>query len=292
MASTYVLVTAARNEQAYIERTIQSVIQQTILPSRWVIVSDASTDRTDEIVRQYAAEHSFMEFVRLESGSRRNFACQVYGQDAGAERVQDLAYEFIGMLDADITIAPDYYEKVLEKFACNPKLGIGGGVLFDSRGGRWIRQKVNVSLNVSGPVQMFRRRCYEEIGGYIPLERGGQDAIAEVMARMHGWEVRSFNDLRVLHHKATGACCGSAVVRRFHFGIRDYSYGSHPLFEAAKCLGRAVTEQPYVLGSLFRLSGYFCALLSREPKRVPSDVIQYLRREQLQRLYGVLSRGN
>ncbi len=289
MKDTYVLVTAARNEEEYIERTIKSVIEQTILPQRYVIVSDASTDRTDEIAKRYAAEYDFIEYARLDSQSERDFACQVYGQHAGVDRLGGGEYDFIGMLDADISFEPDYYEKILTEFDRDLRLGLAGGIPFDLWDGKWVRQTVSIHWAVSGPIQMFRRKCFEDIGGYIPLEKGGQDGIAEVMARMHGWKVRSFPDIEVFHYRPTGACGGSALVRQFQFGIREYSYGTHPFFEVAKCLSRLLAIKPCVFGAFVRLGGYFWALLRREQQKVPGDVIRFLRREQIQRLCHVVS---
>ena len=283
MQDNYVLVTAARNEEAYIERTIQSVIAQTVLPRRWVIVSDGSTDRTDEIVQQYAAKCDFIEFLRLESNGERDFASQVYGQHAGAERLQNLDYEFIGMLDADITVEPDYYERILHEFRRNPKLGLAGGVLFDLHRGQRVRQRVTLSLNVSGPVQMFRRQCFEDINGYIPLEKGGQDAVAEVMARMHGWQVRSFNDMEVLHYRPTGTEGKSLCRAQFLRGSEEYLLGYHPLFLVAKC-ARRVGEKPRIMGSLLRLSGYCWSWWRQETRKVSPEFVTYLRREQMQRI--------
>jgi glycosyltransferase involved in cell wall biosynthesis len=289
MKDAYVLVTAARNEEAYIEMTIKSVIAQTVLPQKWVIVSDGSTDRTDEIVKRYAAQYDFIELMRLEAKDERNFASQVYNQRAGVERLQNIKYGFIGVLDGDISVKPDYYERILRQFELNAKLGLAGGVLFDLLDGKWIRQRVNVSLNVSGPVQMFRRQCYDDIGGYLSLSKGGADAIAEVMARMHGWDVRSFPDIEVFHYRPTGSSCGGTLVRRFHFGVSEYMYGNHPLFEFTKCLYR-IKQRPYLLGGIFRLCGYCWAFLQRKRREAPRDVIRYLQQEQLHRLYAVLSK--
>jgi len=284
MKDKYVLVTAARNEQAYIERTIQAVIAQTIRPRRWVIVSDGSTDRTDAIVERYAAEHDFIELLRLEPRRTRDFACQVHGQHAGAERLGDVEHDFIGMLDADISFEPDYYERVLQEFERRPTLGLAGGVLYDLYEGQWIPQRVNPSLNVSGPVQMFRRQCFKDIGGYIPLKYGGQDAVAEVMVRMHGWDVACFDDITVRHHRPTGTEGKSIYRARFFQGHMEYQIGYHPLFLAAKCLAR-VLEKPCLAGSVLRLWGYCRAWLRREPHVVSPEFIRYLRHEQSQRLW-------
>lgn len=288
MEDTYVLVTAARNEEAYIERTIKSVLDQTVRPLKYVVVDDGSTDRTDEIGQRYAAEHDFIEYLHLSSNTERDFACQVYGQHAGVECLKDLEYDFVGMLDADISFEPDYYERLLKEFQQNPRLGLAGGQLYDLNQGKWHQQKVNLSLNVSGPVQMFRRQCFEDIGGYIPMAKGGQDAVAEVMTRQHGWEVATFPDLKVLHYRPTGTEGLSVFSARFRDGSSDYLMGYHPLFETAKCLQRFF-EKPYLIGGMSRLSGYCWSWLRGEERTVSREYIKYLRREQIQRIWSQLS---
>lgn len=286
----YVLITAARNEEKYIERTIQSVISQTILPEKWVIVSDGSTDGTDEIVKRYEAHYDFIQFMCLESNGERNFASQVYTQQVGVELLQDIKYEFIGMLDADISFQPDYYQRVIAKFQENRELGIAGGRLSDFCGGKWVRQRVSTSWSVSGPIQMFRRQCYEDIGGYFPLERGGQDGVAEVMARMHGWEVKSFPDIEVLHYRRTGTEGRNIWHARLNGGIIQYSVGYHWLFAIARSLYK-IFERPYLLGSILTLCGFCWANLQKKELVVPDEVRQYLRREQLHKLLSPFSKN-
>ena len=284
----YVLVTAARNEQAYIGKTIESVVAQTVLPRKYVIVSDGSTDQTDDIVKRYAAQYDFIELLRLENNGTRDFACQVYGQHAGVEQLRDIEYDLVGMLDADITVEPDYYERLLKKFQQNPRLGLAGGLLFDLDHGQWRRQKVNLSLNVSGPVQMFRRQCFEAIGGYIPLEKGGQDAVAEVMMRQHGWEVATFPDLKVLHYRPTGTEGKSLYRAKWACGCMEYLIGYHTLFMIVKCVSRVV-EKPYLIGSLLRLCGYGWTWWRGEQRKVDEEFVAYLHQEQIRRIW---SRSN
>lgn len=287
MKTDYVLITPARNEEAYIEKTVQSVISQTILPEKWVIVSDGSTDCTDEIVKRYGASHDFIELLRRETDEERNFGSKVYAIQAGLERLNGVEYGFIGNLDADISFESSYYEDVLKEFQANPKLGIGGGILFDL-GEKWVRLYSSTSWSVCGAIQMFRRQCYEDIGGYLPLQRGGVDAVAEVMARMQEWEVRTFPDIKVLHHRPTGSSYGNILYNRFHTGIKEYSYGNQPLFEIAKCISR-IRERPYFFGSLFRLSGYCWAFLRRVQREVPADVVDFMKNEQMQRLFKIFN---
>jgi len=259
-----------------------------VLPQKWVIVSDGSTDNTDEIVRRWAAKYDFIELLRREADAGRNFASKVYAIRAGFGRLNRTEYEFLGNLDADISFEPDYYGRVLAAFEENPKLGIAGGILFEPCRAKGVQQWTSTSWSVSGPIQMFRRQCYEDIGGFIPLRDGGEDAVVEVMARMHGWEVRSLPDITVFHHRVTGTAKGGIFSARFRQGAMEYVLGYHPLFEIAKCLFR-VRERPYLLGSWFRLSGYAWAFFRGVQREVPDSVIKFLRREQIQRLYNVVS---
>lgn len=159
MNNSYILITPARNEAAYIEETIKSVIAQTVLPQKWVIVSDGSTDGTDEIVKDYEASHDFIQLLHRKADRSRNFASKVYAIRAGIRQLEDIEYNFIGNLDADMSFEPNYYERIFVEFQSNSKLGIAGGMLFEPYDGKWIQQRTSTSWSVSGPIQMFRRQC-------------------------------------------------------------------------------------------------------------------------------------
>jgi len=279
--ASYVLVTAAYNEAEYIEKTLRAVIAQTVQPEKWIVVSDGSTDGTDEIVRGYAAEHAFIELLRRES-SDSGFASQANALTLGCEHLSNVNYGFIGSLDADITFEPDYYEAMLRKFQEQPSLGIAGGTIFERRADA-LKPLVCDRNSVPGAIQLFRREAFTDIGGFLSLRHGGHDAVAETMARMHGWQVRTFPDVQVLHGRPCGASYGNAPRIYFHLGLREYACGNHPLFQLVKCLYR-LKQRPYVLGSVSRWLGYCWAGLRHEPRNVPADVRGYLRREQLHRL--------
>jgi biofilm PGA synthesis N-glycosyltransferase PgaC len=283
MQNTYVLVTAARNEEGYIEKTIESVISQTILPKRWAIVSDGSTDRTDEIVRRYEQDYKFIRLVRLQANCERDSAAQVHAQLAGVRLLRRLKYEFVGMLDADISLEPDYYEKILSEFRLNPELGIAGGSIFEKYEDSSRKSFASVN-SVPGGIQMFRRQCYEQIGGYVPGRGGGMDAVAEVMARMHGWQVRSFPQIKVVHERPTGTAARSVYRARFLGGVEEYQLGYHPLFHMAKSLHR-ICQKPYLAGCLLRMCGYWWSWCRRDEKKVGPEFVRFLRREQMQRIW-------
>jgi len=287
---SYVLITPARNEEAYIERTIESVISQTILPKRWVIVSDGSTDRTDEIVGDYVARCDFIQLLRVAGDENRNFGSKVNAFNAGYKQLEGIDYDFIGIVDADVSFDSDYYENVLARFEQNPKLGIAGGIFFDVYDGK--PHKALVSLDsVRGPIQLFRRRCYRDIGGYIPQKLGGEDTVAEVMARMYGWEVHSFPKLKGLHHRLTGTEGLTIWRARFRQGIVAYSLGYHPLFQIAKCLYR-VAEKPSFIGSILTMCGYYWSALRQDERIVSADFVKYIRQEQMHRLKSLFLRFN
>lgn len=283
----YVLITAARNEEAYIEKTIRSVIVQTVLPKKWVIVSDGSTDHTDDIVKQYADSHDFILLLRRSADQKRNYGSKAKSFKLGYEQLTDLEFDFVGNLDADVSFGPTYYEAGLSKFDANEHLGVVGGMRLDLHNGQFLR--VHPALNsAGGPTQLFRRQCYEEIGGYLPLRFGGVDTVAETMARMHGWEVETFPELEVFHYRFTGSAGGGLVRAKFKAGILAYSVGYHPLFELARCASR-LFDQPPVVGSFSLLAGYCWASLKRYERQVPDDFVRYLRSEQIERLRSALS---
>jgi len=284
MKPSYVLVTAAYNEDQFIESTILSVIAQKWLPTEWNIVSDASKDRTDEIVERYAARYNFIHLVRITDEHPRNFAAQVNAINAGIQRLKSSNFEYFGNLDADITLTPDYFALLLEKFASNPRLGLAGGAVREKAAdGEFRDRKRNSVESVAHACQFFRRPCWEAVGGrYFPMPHGAPDVYAEVSARMNSWEVMSFSDLPVHHHRFTGSA-DNYLRNCFRQGKADYSLGTLPMFELMRAIWRS-TDKPYVIGSLARLAGFGHSYWTRESRPVPSTFVCYIRKEQAKRL--------
>jgi glycosyltransferase involved in cell wall biosynthesis len=281
--ASYVLVTAARNEEAFIEETIRSVVSQTVLPRAWVIVSDGSTDGTDDVVRRYTRNNDFIRLIRLNGDDNRDFASQALAQKAGIEQLGAAAYDYIGFLDADVSFERDCLEHIIEKFRDNPKLGVAGGALFEMRDGAFRSCLGNRIRCVGGAMQMFRRECFEQID-YIPLRSGGQDTIVEAWARMKRWDVQSFPELQVFHHRAMGDGSSDMWATMFNFGVRDYDCCTHPLYQLAKCV-RRLRQRPRLVGSLLRISGYCWAFLRRRRRLIPNELARFIRCEQMERLW-------
>jgi glycosyltransferase involved in cell wall biosynthesis len=281
MHYTYALITPARNEEEYIEEVIRSIIAQTILPRKWVIVSDGSTDRTDEIARDYAKAYDFIEFIRMPEHRDRNFAAKVACFDAGYELLKGIDYDIIGNLDADITFEPDYFEYLLARFAENPRLGVGG-TPFVENGGHYDYRFTNIE-HVSGACQLFRRECFEGIGGYKPIKGGGIDWVAVTTARMQGWDTRTFTGKVCFHHRTIGTGNSGGLGIPFKQGQKDYRFGNHPLwqlFRSAYQFG----QKPYGIRGLLMLSGYFWSFARGVERPISADLVRFVRTEQLRRL--------
>jgi poly-beta-1,6-N-acetyl-D-glucosamine synthase len=285
----YVLVTPARNEERFIEQTIRSVITQTLLPKKWVIVSDGSTDRTDEIVTGYAKQHEFIKLLRVGGAGERSCGSKVKAVNAGYEQLQTVVHNFVGNLDADVSFTPDYFEQIFTRFLANPRLGIGGGIIHELIGHTFVPQCISLN-SVAGAVQMFRRECWDQIGGYLQVRFGGEDAAAEITARTHGWDVQTFPELEVRHYRRVSTGEGPFVKTKLRHGISHYSLGYHPLFEMVRNAYRCF-QPPYVVGALLMSAGYLWALMTRMDRELPDNVVRHLQSEQMHRLRGMLLNG-
>jgi glycosyltransferase involved in cell wall biosynthesis len=281
--NSYVLITAAYNEGAHVGATIEAVLAQTVTPSKWVIVSDGSTDNTDSIIRQYAERCNFIEYIRREKmGTETGFVSKVCAVRAGYSTFPSTAYRFIGILDADITFGRDYYERILSKMHEDNRLGIAGGFIYELRGNCFKSRPSNSRTSVAGAIQLFRRECYEAVGGLMALPYGGEDWICQIVARKNGWAVTAFPDIQAYHHKPGDAKRG-ALKDAFRQGKMDYAVGSHPLFEVMKCF-RRVQERPYVVRALCRLLAFGWSAIKGDRIAVSAEVADYLRWEQVKRL--------
>jgi poly-beta-1,6-N-acetyl-D-glucosamine synthase len=282
---SFVVVTPARNEARFIELTIKSMLAQTRQPLKWVIVSDGSTDDTDNIVRKYTAAHQWIELVRMPEHADRQFAAKVSAFNAGYARIRHINYGAIAALDADISFDQDYFSFLLGKLAENPRLGLVGtpfaedSVTYDYR---------FASIeHVSGACQLFRRECFEAIGGYVPIQSGGIDTVAVLSARMKGWQTRTFLDKVCHHHRKQGSATGRGLALIFNSGVKDYLFGVEPAWQILRAVYR-LPKRPYVLGGVTLFLGYLWPLLLRRPKTAPKEVVTFLRQDQRARLCALL----
>lgn len=277
----YVLITPARNEEAFIDKTLASMVAQTRLPERWVIVDDGSADRTAEIVQGYAKRFRWIELVRRPQRVERSFAGKVHAFNAGMDHVPPLEFDVIGNLDGDLSFEPDYLEFLIQKFAENPKLGVAGTPFTEDGGYDSAKDSFEGENHVAGGCQLFRRECFQEIGGYIPNPAGGIDWIAVTTARMRGWKTRSFPEKRFHHYRTLGTAEKSNWAASFSYGEKDYYLGNSPIWQVFRVAYRT-TRQPWDGLALF--GGYLWAAIRRIDRPVSRELMRFHRREEMKKL--------
>ena len=281
-ALSYVVISPARNEAQFIGLTLESMIAQTVKPLRWVIVSDGSTDGTDELVLKYAAQHPWIQLVRMPERRERNFAGKIFAFNAGFAQVKDLKFDVMASLDADISFDPEYFSFLLEKLAGDRTLGLVGTPFKDGPNGIYDYRFVNIE-HVSGACQVFRRECYEQIGGYVPVKGGGVDFVAVTTARMRGWKTRTYTEKTCLHHRVMGTAQHGTLKMKYRTGVKDYALGNHPLWELSRTFYQ-MTNPPFFIGSVMMASGYVWSMLTRAQRPVSDELVAFCRREQMARL--------
>ena len=284
---TFVLITPARNEAQFIEPTLQCMVAQTLRPLKWVIVSDGSTDGTDEIVGKYLPGNPWIDLLRMPERTERHFAGKVHAFNAGYARVKDLNFDVVGNLDADVSFEPDHFAFLMGKMADAPRLGVAGAP-FREGNYQYDYRYTNIE-NVWGGCQLFRRECFEAIGGYMPLKGGCIDHVAVVSARQHGWQTRTFTERVCMHHRQMGTALQNGLMAKFKFGMKDYSVGNHPLWELFRTLYQ-MKNRPFLVGGLALGSGYAWSLLRRAEIPLSPELVAFVRREQMQRLRRFISR--
>jgi glycosyltransferase involved in cell wall biosynthesis len=282
----YVLITPSRNEATFIKKTLDSMVAQTLLPVRWVIVNDGSTDRTGEIADDYAKRYPWIEVVHRLRNMERSFAGKVHAFNAGFERVKALEFEVVGCLDSDLSFEPDYLEFLMVKFSENPKLGVAG-TPFIENGYDSARDSFEGENHVAGGCQLFRRKCWEDIGGYVPNRAGGIDWVAVTTARMKGWTTRSFQEKRFHHYRSLGTAERGVLAALFSYGEKDYYLGNSPIWEIFRFSYR-MTKRPLLFGGLAVACGYFSAALRRMKRAVSPELMRFHRREQMKKLKAIL----
>lgn len=283
MTARYVVITPARDEERTIGSTLDSMLAQTIRPLRWVIVNDGSTDRTREIVAARLAAHPWIEIVdRTDRGHRALGGGVVDAFNEGLARVRDLPWDFVVKLDADLSFQPGYFEGLLRRFEADPKLGMASGKTFLIEGGakslEWCPDE-----HVRGPAKMYRRSCFEAIGG---LEaRRGWDMIDETRAQMRGFATRSFlePDVELIHHRPIDARQSNVWKSRFQMGELYHFLGYHWLYHAIRCVRSAIQDYPRGIGGLALFAGY-CKSALRGAPRFDPEYVAYVQRQQLERI--------
>lgn len=276
----YLIITPARDEEEYIEKTILAVANQSVRPLQWIIVNDGSRDKTGVIIDYYAEMYPWITaWHRPNRGYREAGGGVINTFYDGYAQIEPSQWSFLVKLDADLSFPSDYFERCFAEFVKDPRLGIGGGGIYHEERGE-LKLEENPKFHVRGATKIYRRECWDDIGGL--LRAPGWDTIDEVKANMLGWSTRSFLGLRVSHYRFTGAADGS-WKDSIKNGRANYIAGYHPLFMLVKCM-RRLLKKPYVLGSTALLWGFLSGYLKRTPQVKDRGLISYTRTQQMRRL--------
>jgi glycosyltransferase involved in cell wall biosynthesis len=279
------VISPAKDEAKYVERTIRTVAAQTHRPTLWVIVNDGSTDDTGALVARAARDHPWIRVVHRAAGSSRRVGPGVVEAFNEGLRHADLGeYDFVCKLDADVELPPGYFADLLQRFATNPRLGTASGKCYIPIGDGWSLERSGDEFS-HGVAKLYRRECYKAIGGFV--REVMWDGIDCHRCRTLGWEARSFDDpgLAIRHLRQMGSSFRSVYYGRLRWGRGQYFMGTHPLYLLAVTAYR-MFERPWVAGGLCILAGYLQAWLQRAPRYDDRPFRAHLHSWQGRKLYG------
>jgi biofilm PGA synthesis N-glycosyltransferase PgaC len=275
------IISPCRDEEQFMRQTLDSVVAQTVLPSAWVIVDDGSTDRSPEILAEYAAKYPFISVIRRQDRGRRAVGPGVIEAFyAGLDSVDLDDFDYLCKLDLDLEIPRCYFEQVLEQMEREPWLAnFSGKPYLRAEDGRLISERLG-DENAVGQIKLYRTAAFKAIGGFV--RQVSWDGIDGHMCRMHGWMARSEDrpELRFIHLRQMGSSQHSIWVGRLRWGFGKYFMGSALYYVAAVALYRML-ERPYLLGGWGILLGYLKAMLGRVGRLEDKQFRRFLRRFEL-----------
>jgi biofilm PGA synthesis N-glycosyltransferase PgaC len=273
MELTYAIITPARNEADMLGQLAAALRPQTRLPVRWVIVENGSSDQTVAVAERIVAESDWARLVVLaEAGERERGAPIVRALHAGLDAL-DVEPDVVVNVDADVTMEPDYFKRLLEAFARDPALGIASGSAWEPSNGAW-RQRFVTGGTVWGATRAYRWACLQDV---LPLEaRHGWDGIDQLKARARGWKTRTFTDLPFRHHRTEGLHDGSTWAHWLANGDTAYFMGYRPSYLLARTLHR-MRRDPAAFGLVY---GYLAAAVRRSPRLEDQEARAVLRGDQ------------
>lgn len=278
----YVIVTPVRDEEKFLEETLRSIVKQTVQPTEWILVDDGSTDDTPNIINRYLNKYPWIRAVhRSNRGFRKSGGGVVEAFYDGFNQRTCQDWDFLVKWDGDLVADANYFQKCFERFLRDQHLGIGGGLLYNIQNGTE-RVETCPKFHVRGATKIYRRSCWEQIGGLWPAP--GWDTIDEVKAQMLGWTTETFSEIRLLHQRPTGTA-ESEWSDGIKSGLARYVAGYHPVFMLVSCVSRIVLK-PYVTGALALWLGYLKGYAKRIPQVDDRALIEFVRQQQLRRLVG------
>lgn len=277
----YVVITPVRNEEKYLVHTITSMLNQSVIPTEWIIVNDGSHDKTGDIIDFYSTKYEWIKPVHLiDRGFRKSGGGVVEAFYEGYNSITDPDWDFLVKLDGDLSFEPEYFCICLNQFRSDSYLGITGGTIYHNFSGTLTIEQ-QPKFHVRGATKIYRRQCWEDIGGL--LKAPGWDTLDEVKANMRGWNTYSIKSLKIVHYRLTGAADGYWKSNK-KYGLGSYICGYHPLFVLLKMIKKTI-EKPHFLTSFAYLIGFLKGYLSNINRISDKELVNYLRKQQLRRIF-------
>ena len=273
--SRYIVVSPVKDEELYIERTIQSMLQQTVRPVQWLIVDDGSSDQTPAIIAKYTVDHDWIKSIRINRDAVRNLGVtEIRAFATGYESIRNIPHDYVVKMDCDLELPADYFERLIREMDADPELGVVSGLYRENSTGEWRPVKMP-SYHAAGATKVVRLQCFRDIDGFV-LDRGW-DTIDEIRAQFKGWKTRHFDDVQFNHLKPEGSKAGSLSTCRFH-GEIYYLTGGGLFFFLFKSLHRAISGSPFLIGGLAMFYGFVKASLSGQKRLVSDDESRFYQR--------------
>ena len=268
----YYIIIPTYNEEKFISLTLQSLVEQTVLPSKVVVVNDGSTDKTEEIIQLLTEKHSFITLVNKTSESIHLPGSKVIQAfNKGLETIDD-NYDFIVKADADLIFPPNYFETISNHFQSDNQIGMAGGFCYIEKNGEWILENLTDKDHIRGAIKAYRKETFNQIGGLKP--EMGWDTVDELLCKFYNWKVVTDNSLRVKHLKPTGANYNQAA--RFKQGEAFYSLGYGFWITAIASLKLALLKKKPFLYFDY-IQGFWKAKSAKKPLLVTSEQAKFIR---------------
>jgi glycosyltransferase involved in cell wall biosynthesis len=277
----YVIVSPCRNEDEFMQKTLDSVVAQSVLPALWVIVDDGSTDATPDILAKYEKKYPFIKIVTRQNRGHRSVGPGVIEAFYhGYNTVDESQFDFICKLDLDLDLPERYFETLIQRMDENPRLGTCSGKAYftDKKSGLLISEKCGDEMSV-GMTKFYRRTCFEEIGGFV--REVMWDGIDCHKCRQLGWIASSWDEpeLRFIHLRPMGSSQKGILTGRMRHGFGQYFMGTSLAYMIASAVYRML-HPPFVVGGLAMLWGYVKSMLSSVPRFEDHELSQFIRAYQ------------
>ena len=275
----YYIVIPAHNEEAFISLTLDSLLTQTVLPKKLVIVNDNSTDKTEEIVMAYAKDHPFISLVNKTSTAVHLPGSKVIQAFHTGFATLDDDYDIIVKLDADLILPNNYFETIIGHFEKDNKIGMAGGFAYIEKNGDWILENLTDKDHIRGAFKAYRKACFKQIGNLKPAM--GWDTVDELLCKFYNWKVVTDSTLIVKHLKPTGANYNKTA--RYKQGEAFYTLGYGFTITSIASLKLALRKgKPFLF--IDYIKGFMKAKAAKTPLLVTNEQAQFIRKYRLQKM--------